>query len=74
MVRKKSKKDTTPINTDIRATEVMLIDSDGEKLGMMPFEDALAKARDKLLDLVQVSSNESNPIVCKLLDLSLIHI
>ena len=68
MVRKKSKKDTTPINTDIRATEVMLIDSDGEKLGMMPFEDALAKARDKLLDLVQVSSNESNPIVCKLLD------
>ena len=46
----------------------MLIDSDGEKLGMMPFEDALAKARDKLLDLVQVSSNESNPIVCKLLD------
>ena len=58
MVRKKSKKDTTPINTDIRATEVMLIDSDGEKLGMMPFEDALAKARDKLLDLVQVSSNE----------------
>ncbi len=68
MVRKKSKKDTTPINTDIRATEVMLIDSDGEKLGMMSFEDALAKARDKLLDLVQVSSNESNPIVCKLLD------
>ena len=68
MVRKKSKKDTTPINADIRATEVMLIDSDGKKLGLMPFEDALAKARDKLLDLVQVSSEESKPVVCKLLD------
>ena len=68
MVRKKSKKNTTPINTDIRASEIMLIDSDGEKLGLMPFEDALAKAKDKLLDLVQVSSNESDPIVCKLLD------
>jgi translation initiation factor IF-3 len=47
---------------------VMLIGSNGEKLGMLPKNDALEKAKKEALDLVQVSPSDSNPIVCKLLD------
>ena len=46
----------------------MLIDSTGEKIGVIPIEEALKKAEAESLDLVQVSSSDSNPIVCKLLD------
>ena len=49
---KNNNKNTTPINEEIRANEVMLIDSNGDKLGIMSFEDALSKAKEKLLDLV----------------------
>jgi len=46
----------------------MLIGDDGEKLGMMPVEEALSSAQKKSLDLVQVSPSDANPVVCKLLD------
>ena len=46
----------------------MLIDASGEKRGLMSTEDALNKAKKEELDLVQVSSPNSNPVVCKLLD------
>ena len=46
----------------------MLIDSDGEKIGIVDLEEALEKAKSKTLDLVQVSSSDANPVVCKLLD------
>ena len=46
----------------------MLIGDDGEKLGMMPIEEALSSAQKKSLDLVQVSPSDANPVVCKLLD------
>ena len=46
----------------------MLIDSNGVKKGMISLSEALDAARDASLDLVQVSSNDSDPIVCKLLD------
>ena len=46
----------------------MLIGDDGEKLGMMPIDEALSSAEKKSLDLVQVSPSEANPVVCKLLD------
>jgi len=46
----------------------MLIGDDGEKLGMMPTDEALSAAVKKSLDLVQVSPSEANPVVCKLLD------
>ncbi|MDA9876096.1 translation initiation factor IF-3 [Gammaproteobacteria bacterium] len=63
-----NKKNTTPINNKIYAKEVMLIGDDGEKLGMMPIDEALSSAEKKSLDLVQVSPSEANPVVCKLLD------
>ena len=46
----------------------MLIDESGEKLGIIPIKAALKKAKDNSLDLVQVSGDNSDPIVCKLLN------
>ena len=46
----------------------MLIGSDGEKLGLHNFSDALEKAKDVSLDLVQVSPSDAKPVVCKMLD------
>ena len=63
-----SKKNITPINEKIRAEEVMLIGANGEKMGILPFSEALKSASTASLDLVQVSSSDANPVVCKLLD------
>ena len=52
----------------IKANEVMLIDNNGEKQGIVTINDALEAANKASLDLVQVSSSDSEPIVCKLLD------
>ena len=46
----------------------MLIDNHGEKKGIVSLADALEAANNASLDLVQVSSLDSNPVVCKLLD------
>tara|TARA_B100000963_G_scaffold359713_1_gene387880 strand:- start:723 stop:1193 length:471 start_codon:yes stop_codon:yes gene_type:complete len=46
----------------------MLIDFNGNKLGIVSKEDALEKAKKESLDLVQVSPSSANPVVCKLLD------
>ena len=62
------KKQITPINHKIRASSVLLIDADGDKKGLMSFDEALEKARDSSLDLVQVSPSDADPVVCKLLD------
>ena len=46
----------------------MLIDSNGEKKGLVTISEALEYAKTKELDLVQVSPNDTTPVVCKLLD------
>ena len=46
----------------------MLINSDGNKLGLVAKSSALKKAEDQNLDLVQVSPHGSSPVVCKLMD------
>jgi len=46
---------------------VRLIDENGEMMGVMPPQRALDIARDRNLDLVEVSPN-ANPPVCKLMD------
>ena len=46
----------------------MLIGSDGEKIGLIGIDEALDAAQKKSLDLVQVSSSDAEPVVCKLLD------
>jgi len=60
-------KDGPRINEEIRAREVHLIDKDGQNLGNVPIADALAKAQEAGLDLVEISPNATPP-VCKLLD------
>lgn len=57
----------TRVNERIRAREVRLIDENGEMMGVMPPLRALDIARDRNLDLVEVSPN-ANPPVCKLMD------
>lgn len=47
--------------------EILLIDKNGEKKGVVPIEDALAKAKEEELDLVEISPNVVPP-VCKILD------
>ena len=63
-----SNKNKTPINTRINASEVMLIDANGVKLGLFETNKALEVAEKASLDLVQMSSKDSNPVVCKLMD------
>ena len=46
----------------------MLIDSHGEKKGIVSISDALEAASNSSLDLVQVSPSDADPVVCKLLD------
>ena len=46
----------------------MLIDQNGDKKGIVSIEEALDTARKASLDLVQVSSLDSSPVVCKLMD------
>ncbi len=44
-----------------------MIDSDGSKLGVMPTHEALTRAREQELNLVEVAPN-SRPPVCRILD------
>ncbi len=55
------------INERIRLSPVRLIDDDGSQVGVVPVEEALQRARDKGLDLVEVAAT-SRPIVCKIMD------
>merc|ERR1711974_426799 len=54
------------INQDIEASEVRLIDADGEQVGIVPLQEALSAAQEASLDLVQIA--DSDPIVCKIMD------
>ena len=62
------KKKPTPINQNITASEVMLINEKGEKVGIIPLSDALDLAESASLDLVQMSPKSADPVVCKILD------
>ncbi|MDA0782862.1 MAG: translation initiation factor IF-3 [Rickettsiales bacterium] len=54
-------------NEQIDAKEVRVIDDNGEMLGIMPIDKAIKTAKDKGLDLVEISPN-AEPPVCKFLD------
>ncbi len=55
------------MNDLIRVPLVRLIDSAGEQLGIVSIEDALRKAADASMDLVEVAPN-SDPPVCRIMD------
>jgi translation initiation factor IF-3 len=60
-------KDTIRVNEKIRVREVRVIGADSEQLGVMTPEEALEKAREAGLDLVEVAAN-SRPPVCRIMD------
>lgn len=55
------------INQFIKSPEVRVIDHTGAQIGVMKTEEALAKAREVQLDLVEVAS-EAKPPVAKIID------
>ncbi len=57
----------TRVNERIRAREVRVIDEDGQMIGVMTGIQALSLARERNLDLVEVSPMAVPP-VCKLMD------
>src|SRR3954470_20951815 len=54
-------------NEQIRISPVRLIGAGGEQLGIVPTAQALGKAREAGLDLVEMAADERPP-VCKILD------
>ena len=61
------KTDDVNVNERIRAKAVRLIGAEGDQLGIMPTQEALEKAIQDGLDLVEVAPN-SDPPVCKIMD------
>ncbi|MBQ6157608.1 MAG: translation initiation factor IF-3 [Thermoguttaceae bacterium] len=55
------------INEMIRVPQVRVISNEGEQLGVMPTSEALNKARDLDLDLVEVAP-DAKPPVCKIMN------
>lgn len=55
------------VNKEIRAPKVRLISKDGEQVGIVLFLDALRRAEEDNLDLVEVVPTASPP-VCKIMD------
>ena len=51
----------------IQARELRVIDDESNKLGILPFQQALDLARQKGLDLVEIDPH-AQPPVCKILD------
>jgi translation initiation factor IF-3 len=66
-IDKRSAKSFIRTNERIRAREIRVIDENGEQLGVMAPFDALKMARERSLDLVEISPNAVPP-VCKIQD------
>ena len=55
------------VNERIRANEVQVISSSGDNLGTLSTKDAIQRAKEEGLDLIEISPN-ANPPVCKIID------
>jgi len=55
-------------NERIRATQVQVINYDGKNLGTLSTQEAINVAKQKGLDLIEISPN-ANPPVCKIIDI-----
>lgn len=55
------------VNGQIRVREVRVIDENGEQLGILPTNQAMAMAQERDLDLVEVAPN-ARPPVCRIMD------
>jgi len=59
--------DELRVNDRIRISPVRLIDEEGKQVGIVPTDEARRMARERRLDLVEVSPT-ARPPVCKLMD------
>ena len=50
------------MNEEIRVPQVRLIDSEGEMIGVLPIREALARAAEAGLDLLEISPNAVPPV------------
>ncbi|MCB0750723.1 MAG: translation initiation factor IF-3 [Ignavibacteriae bacterium] len=55
------------MNEEIRHHEIRLIGADGEQLGLYSSRDALKKAQEQGLDLIEIAP-QAKPPVCKIID------
>ena len=55
-------------NYKITSPEVQVITNEGENLGILNLKEAIAKAKDEGLDLIELAPN-TNPPVCKIMDM-----
>jgi len=55
------------VNKRIRVPKVRLVDEEGEQMGVVSTSEALAIAKERGLDLVEVAPN-SKPPVCRIMD------
>ena len=56
-----------PINENITAREVRLIGAEGEHIGIVSIQEAMAVAEEAKLDLVEISP-DAEPPVCRVMD------
>ncbi len=55
-------------NNRINSSEVQVIDNDGQNLGVLNLQEAINKAKNEGLDLIEISPN-AKPPVCKIMDI-----
>jgi len=55
-------KERTPINEGIRSKELRVLTEDGDNLGVLPLKEAIEKAREMGLDLIEISPNAKPPV------------
>ena len=55
-------------NNRINSPEVQVISSDGNNLGIIKTNDAISRAKEEGLDLIEIAPN-ANPPVCKIMDM-----
>ena len=55
-------------NNRISSPEVQVIGSDGNNLGILNTNEAINKAKNEGLDLIEIAPN-ANPPVCKIMDM-----
>ena len=66
--QRRSKPQGPKANERIKALDVQVIGSEGNNLGVMQLKQAIQKAKDEGLDLIEISPN-ANPPVCKIMDM-----
>ncbi|HEY4517050.1 MAG TPA: translation initiation factor IF-3 [Candidatus Paceibacterota bacterium] len=62
-----AEKERVRMNEGIRAREVRVIGPNGENIGVVPIAEAVRRAREAGLDLIEVSA-QANPPVCRITD------